>query len=201
MIHGLHDQVTLRYKVIMKNLFVGLAIAAAFALAGLLCLEWAGATLRPPQPLPLGTLQWDYETAFTVDRVDRLDVLRVKGRSVRARGQFYVVDVRVLCPYGERYHWDDRRVEVRTFSGFGGTMRDRRFMPDPQAQALLDGTTGRRVQHTVIGAQEHDRLVYDLPRNVEQPGIVFLDANDPSGLLDVIFGHFWQPARFNLRYD
>lgn len=177
------------------TLFACLTVAAAFAL------EWAGATLRPPQPLALGEVQWAYETGFTVEGVDRLAALTRPGRALRARGQFYVVRVRVLAPFGERYHWDDRRVEVRTFSGSGGTMSERRFSVDPQAQALLDSTTGRRAQHTVVGAEEHDRLVFDLPRDVEQPGLVFLDANDPWSLLDLLFGHVWQPARFNLRYD
>lgn len=185
----------------MKQALFVLAALACLSVTAAFVLEWAGATLRPPQPRPLGDLQWAYETGFTVQRIDRMEALSVRGRTVRPRGQFYVVTVRVLAPFGERYHWDDHRVEVRTFSGSGGTMSERRFAVDPGAQALLDSSTGRRAQHTVIGAEEHDRLVFDLPRDVEQPGLVFLDANDPWSLLDLLFGRFWQPARFNLRYD
>jgi hypothetical protein len=53
----------------------------------------------------------------------------------------------------------------------------------------------------VLGAAQHEDLVFDLPRNVEQPAILFLPANDPLGLLDLAFGRVWQPHRFNLRYD
>ena len=89
-----------------------------------------------------------------------------------------------------------------TFSGSGGSMRDLRFTVDAPAQAILDAKTKRPGRnHVVLGAAQHEDLVFDLPRNVEQPGIVFLPANDPWGLLNLAFGHIWQPHRFNLRYD
>jgi hypothetical protein len=91
---------------------------------------------------------------------------------------------------------------VRTFAGRGGTRYDRRFAIDPAAQALLDRQTRRPgPDHLIRGAQQHEDLVFDLPRDVEQPALVFVPANDPMGLLDIIVGRFWQPHRFNLRYD
>jgi hypothetical protein len=157
---------------------------------------------RPPQPLALGTVQWFYEVGVTVDRVDRLAWLRARGRSVRARGEFYVVHARIIAPFGLRPVWNDRDVEVRTFAGTGKTMPDRRFDVDAVSQAILDARTGRPgPTHLVRGAQQREDLVFDLPRNVEQPALVFLPANDPWGLVYLLFGRWWQPHRFNLRYD
>lgn len=157
---------------------------------------------RPPQPLPLGTVQWFYEAGVTVDGVERVPRIAAGRQVAAARGEFYIVHARMLAPFGLRPHWNDRDVEVWTFSGSGGTMRDLRFLVDEQAQAILDAKTKRPgPDHVVLGASQHEDLIFDLPRNVEQPGIVFLPANDPWGLLDLAFGDFWQPHRFNLRYD
>lgn len=157
---------------------------------------------RPPQPLKLGVVQWLGEAGVTVDGIDRVREIDAKGRVVRARGEFYIIHARILAPFGLRPHWSDREVEVRTFSGLGGTMRNERFAVEEAAQKLLDARTGRPgPEHMVRGAAQHEDLVFDLPRNVEQPGIVFLEANNPTGLMGLIFGRLWQPHRFNLRYD
>jgi hypothetical protein len=157
---------------------------------------------RPAQPLSLGTVQWLGEAGATVDRVDRVAQLRWGARTLQARGQFYIVHARIIAPFGLRPEWHDDDVEVRTFSGVGGTMATMRFTVDERAQALLDRQTGRPgPRHVVRGAEQHEDLVFDLPRNVEQPALLFLPANDPSGLLDLIVGSFWQPHRFNIRYD
>jgi len=187
---------TLQYKVV--GVLTAVALVAAFAFA----VEAVLAFGRPPQPLPLGTIQWLGEVGATVDRVDRVRRLTAGNVTVAARGEFYIVHARALAPFGLRPVWNDRDVEVRTFAGVGGTMHDLRFAIDERAQAVLDRRTGRPgPEHLVRGAQEHDDLVFDLPVDVEQPGLVFLAANDPMGLLDLLFGHFWQPHRFNLRYD
>ncbi|MFN2449852.1 MAG: hypothetical protein ABR508_08705 [Candidatus Baltobacteraceae bacterium] len=157
---------------------------------------------RPPQPLPLGTVQWVQEAGATVDSVERVARITDGKRIAVARGQFYIVHARVLAPLGLRPHWSDDDVEVRTFSGSGGSMRGLRFGVDEAAQRILDRRTGRPgPHHVIIGASQHEDLVFDLPRNVEQPGILFLAANDPAQLLELIFGRVWQPHRFNLRYD
>jgi hypothetical protein len=81
-------------------------------------------------------------------------------------------------------------------------MHDLHFAVDEAAQSVLDRETHRPGPvHFVRGAEQHEDLVFDLPRDVEQPGILFAPVNDPMGLLDIIFGRFWQPHRFNLRYD
>jgi len=86
--------------------------------------------------------------------------------------------------------------------GPGGALPDLKFQGDKPAQAILDRQTGRPgPNHVVLGASQHEDLVFDLPRDVEQPGLVFLAGNNPAGLLDMLFGSFWQPHRFNLRYD
>jgi hypothetical protein len=121
---------------------------------------------------------------------------------VRARGEFYVVHARIVAPLGLRPDWRDDYGEVRTFAGRGGTMRGLRFSVNGPAQALLDKRTGRPGPvHLVRGAVQHEDLVFDLPRDVEQPGVVFLPSNDPIQLAGMLFGRFWQPHRFNLRYD
>jgi len=155
------------------------------------------------QPLPLGTIQWFDEVGVTVDRVDRVSQIGNGANALHAKGQFYIVHARVLAPFGFRPDWHDKDVEVLTFSGSGGTMHDVRFTIDKTAQALLDRQTGRPgADHLVLGAEQHEDLVFDLPRNVEQPAIVFLPANAPEGLLfSIIIPHFWQPHRFNIRYD
>lgn len=157
---------------------------------------------RPPQPLPLGTVQWFYEVGATVDRVDRVREIGAGSHALRAKGEFYVVHARVLAPFGLRPEWNDNDVEVRTFAGTGATMPAMRFGVDERAQSLLDRQTGRPGSvHLVRGAEQQETLVFDLPRNVEQPGLMFLPANEPFGLLAIIGGHFWAPHRFNLRYD
>jgi hypothetical protein len=69
-------------------------------------------------------------------------------------------------------------------------------------ERVLDRLTGRPGPHHLVrGAMQHEDLVFDLPRDVEQPAIVFLPANDPMGMLELAAGVFWQPHRFNIRYD
>jgi hypothetical protein len=121
---------------------------------------------------------------------------------VHAKGIFYIVHARILAPFGLRPTWHDSDVEVRTFAHTGATMPARRFTVDEHAQSVLDRLTGRPGPvHLVRGAQQHEDLVFDLPRNVEQPALLFLPANDPSAMVDVVFLRFWQPHRFNIRYD
>ncbi len=156
----------------------------------------------PPQPLPLRTIQWLGEVGVSVDSVDRVERLGTGASTLRPNGEFYIVHARVVAPFGLRPTWDDREVEVQTFAGVGGSMHDLRFAVDERAQARLDRVTGRPgPHHRVLGALQHEDLIFDLPRNVEQPAILFAPANDPSGLLAVAFGRFWQPHRFNIRYD
>ena len=179
--------------------FIGaVLLGGTLALGGTLVLTFG----RPPQPLAFGRFQWIDETGFTVTGVERTDRIAAGGRSIRAKGQFYIVHGLVICPFGYRAHWRDDAVEVRTFAGTGGTMHDLRFSVDEAAQALLDRRTGRPgPRHEVLGASQHEDLVFDLPRNVEQPGLVFIPGNEAWGLLDWLFGRPWQPHRFNLRYD
>lgn len=182
----------------------GVAVPGALIALGMLLvlvvLTWTFG--RPPQPLPLGTIQWLGEVGITVDRVDRVGEIIAGDRKARARGEFYIVHARILAPFGLRPTWNDRDAVVETFAGSGGTMHGLRFAIDEHAQALLDARTGRPgPTHVVRGAVLHEDVVFDLPRNVEQPGIVFLRANDPMGLLNLAFGRVWQPHRFNLRYD
>lgn len=176
-----------------------LAVAAVLLIIGA---EVALALGRPPQPLPLGTVQWLGEAGATVDSVERVPQIGYGHEVRKARGIFYIVHARVIAPFGMRPTWHDSDVEVRTFSGSGGTMRGLRFSVDEQTQALLDRKTGRPgPEHLIRGAQQHEDLVFDLPRDVEQPALLFLPANDPMGMMDIVFGHLWQPHRFNLRYD
>jgi hypothetical protein len=177
--------------------------ACLFGVAILILTMLAFAFARPPQPLPFGTVQWDYETGFTVDGVRRLELVRDGTRIYRARGEFYLVRARVVCPFGERFHWDDRDVAVETFSGSGGTQPTARFSIDEAIQAIVDRQTHRPgPQHTVLGATQSEYLVFDLPKNVEQPALVFFAANDPFDIVDNLReARIWQPHRFNIRYD
>lgn len=194
------------YKVYALDYKVRTALAVA---AGLLVVAAAGAALlalltfgRPPQPLPLGAVQWLGEAGVTVDRVERRRWIGSGAARLRARGEFYIVYARAIAPFGLRPTWHDSDAEVRTFAGAGGTLPPQRFGVDERAQALLDRQTGRPGPvHLIRGAEQHETLVFDLPVNVEQPAIIFLPANDPAGLLELLFGRFWQPHRFNLRYD
>jgi hypothetical protein len=179
------------WVVLIGTVLVG---AAGVAVLGVLALSFG----RPPQPLALGTMQWISEVGATVDAVDRVDHIG----PLHARGVFYIVHARIIAPFGFRPTWHDTDVEVRTFSGHGGTMHDLRFAVAAEAQAELDKRTGRPGPvHLVRGATQHEDLVFDLPADVEQPGLVFLPANDPTGLIAWIFGVPWQPHRFNLRFD
>ena len=184
-------------KTLVTLAAVLLAIGCAFAGAITVL-----ALARPPQPLRLGTIQWLDEVGATVDSIDRAARITDGKHTAFARGEYYIVHARIIAPFGVRPHWSDTDVEVRTFSGTGGSMRDRRFTVDEAAQRVLDAKTGRPgPNHVVLGAEQHEDLVFDLPRNVEQPGLLFLPANDPVQLLEILFLQVWQPHRFNLRYD
>ena len=184
------------------RIVLGLGALGAAVLGVLVAAEVVLAFGRPAQPLRLGTTQWFDEVGVTVDRVERRTQIGTGPEAKRAQGEFYIVHARIIAPFGFRPQWRDGDVEVRTFSGHGGTMHGLRFTIDEEAQKVLDRQTGRPgPEHLVRGAAQHEDLVFDLPRDVEQPGIVFLPANDPIGLLDIIVGRFWQPHRFNLRYD
>lgn len=181
-------------------LWVVATVAAVWLLfaAGVAFLAYA----RPPQPLTLGTMQWLGEAGVTVDGVDRVAQLRSGQRIVSAKGVFYIVHARIIAPFGFRPTWRDADVEVRTFAHTGRTGPEGTFAVDAGAQSVEDSLTGRPgPEHEVLGASQREDLIFDLPRNIEQPGIVFKAANDPMGLLNVLFWHAWQPRRFNLRYD
>lgn len=183
--------------------YLGAIAAAAAGMWAIFILAdvalWFG---RPPQPLPLGTIQWFYETGATVDSVQRVAQIGLGPHALRAKGVFYIVHARILAPFGERPQWNDRDVVVKTFAGSGATMAPQQFSIDEAAQALLDRETGRPgPQHLVRGAEQREDLVFDLPRDVEQPGLIFIRANDPARLIDAAFLQFTQPHRFNLRYD
>lgn len=170
------------------------AAGAGVAVLAILVLTFG----RPAQPLPLGTIQWFDEVGATVDRVERVGHLG----SLRPRGVFYIVHARLIAPFGVRPTWHDSDVEVRTFAHTGATLPEAAYEVDSRAQAELDRHTHRPGSvHEVRGASQHEDLIFDLPRDVEQPGLLFLPANDPSGLLFWVLGRPWQPHRFNLRYD
>lgn len=181
----------LPWLVLVGSLVVAVA---GVAILGILFLTFG----RPPQPLPLGTIQWFGEVGATVDSVDRVDHI---GK-LRPKGVFYVAHARVIAPFGLRPTWHDSDAEVRTFAHSGATMPESTYEVDAVAQAELDRHTHRPGPvHEVRGASQHEDLVFDLPRDVEQPGLLFLPANDPSGLIFWIVARPWQPHRFNLRYD
>lgn len=182
----------------LPGMLAALAAVIALGLGAALVLTFG----RPPQPLAFGTVQWVGEAGVTVDGVDRVSMVTAAGHTVRARGQYYIVHARILAPFGLRPTWHDRDAYVLTFSGSGGTMRGLRFAIDPAAQAVLDARTGRPgPDHLVRGASQREDIVFDLPRDVEQPGLIVAPANAPEGIVNWLFGGLWQPHRFNLRYD
>lgn len=184
------------------RLVLTLAAAILCVYAAAFAAEAALVFGRPPQPLALGTVQWFYEVGVTVDRVDRAAQIGSAGNAVRAKGQFYIVHARILAPFGLRPTWNDADVRVQTFAHAGATMPPMQYRVDERAQAVLDRESGRPGPvHLVRGAEQREDLVFDLPRGIEQPAFVFVPANDPVRMLDVVFFDFWQPHRFNLRYD
>src|SRR5690348_6766426 len=98
---------------------------------------------RPPQPVPLGTVIWDYETGFTVARVDR--------RETRQGTTEYDVTARVFCPFGERYSWTPKSAHV--------------IDNDGRAYYAVMATPA----HKILGASDTEHLVFNLPQNIEQP--------------------------------
>ena len=184
-------------RILMRTIAVLAGAYVVAALADAFFAFW-----RPAQPLPFGTVQWFDEVGATVDGVERVTQVGKGANARRPQGQFYIVHARIIAPFGFRPEWHDDDIEVQTFAGTGGTMHDLHFKVDERTQRLLDRQTGRPgPDHLVLGAQQHEDLVFDLPKNVEQPALVFLPANDRIALLGLLFGDFWQPHRFNLRYD
>jgi hypothetical protein len=185
------ERATRRFSapLVLLLLFIGAA-----ALGGLYLLA---VTARPPMPLKLGRLVWDYECGFTVDRVERKDVVQRGLRIAHARGTFYVVHARVVCPFGERYRWDSSRAYVVSEAT---PWPPTRYAPDPSAQAIVDARAG--TSHTVLGARELATLAFDLPIDIPQPALIFTDTIGFNAFLDnVRVGRLYMPHRFNLRYD
>ena len=131
---------------------------------------------RPPQPVAFGTILWSYETGFTVSNVSRSDDA---GGMTR-----YAVTARVFCPFGERYTWTPRSAHV--------------IDNDGRAYYAVSATP----EHKILGASDTEHLIFRLPRNIEQPALVF----DHAMGFAMMFGDFErgivsEPHRFNLRYD
>ena len=171
-----------------------LLVAGAAALGGLYVLS---VTARPPMPLKLGRLVWDYECGFTVDRVERKGVVQRGLRIAHARGTFYVVHARVVCPFGERYRWDSSRAYVVSEATPWPWTH---YAVDAAAQAIVDTRAG--TAHDVLGARELETLVFDLPTGIPQPALIFTDTIGLGAFLDnARVGRLYVPHRFNLRYD
>ena len=131
---------------------------------------------RPPMPLRLGTVLWDYETGFTVTHVAR--------RRLSHGTTAYEVTVRVYCPFGERYRWTPLSAHVIDNSG-------REYFAAAATPA-----------HRVLGASDTERMTFDLPDGVEQPALVFNEAFGLGAMFDELrAGRIYEPHRFNLRYD
>lgn len=153
----------------------------AAALLAAICVLVVGAYLisiygRPPMPVPLGTVLWDYETGFTVANVTR--------HPLRPGVTAYDVTVRVFCPFGERYVWTPRSAHAIDNSG----------------RAYY--ATAATPAHRVLGASETERMSFELPEGVEQPALVFDETLGSGAILDELrVGRLYEPHRFNLRYD
>ncbi|MDQ2663330.1 MAG: hypothetical protein M3Y18_04755 [Candidatus Eremiobacteraeota bacterium] len=182
-----------------KPLAAVLAIGIIFGV-GMAMLDLVNATGRPPQPVPLGATIWDYEHGFTVTAVRRTRVLRASGTTLRARGEFYVIEARVDCPFGERYVWDDSNAYVAEMarSRYGD-----RYGIAADAQRLLDREDGRPgSHHVVLGASQRERIVFDLPLDARQPALLFADTMGLGPIADSVLAlSIYHPNRFNLRYD
>src|SRR6185437_2946263 len=111
------------------------AAGAGVVVLGVLALTFG----RPPQPLPLGTIQWFGEVGTTVDGVERVGHI---GR-LRPHGVYYIVHARIIAPFGLRPTWHDSDVEVRTFAHTGATLPEATYRVAEAAQAELDRHTGR----------------------------------------------------------
>lgn len=130
---------------------------------------------RPPSPLPLGKVIWDYETGFTVTGVTR---------TPSPDGQFYAVRIRVFCPYGERYQWSSQSAHV--------------IDNDGKSYYAIKGTP----PHTILGASDTETLLFDLPKTIAQPALVFDDTQQFADIFDELrAGRIYERYRFNLRYD
>ena len=153
------------------------AIALAVCLLGLAAYA-ASIFGRPPMPVALGAVLWDDETGFTVTKVAHHPVS--SGTSA------YEVTVRIYCPFGERYAWTPRSAHV--FDNNGRTYY----------------ATAGSAAHRILGAAENEHLTFLLPRNVEQPALVFDDTLSlwsVAGALRAGPAELYEPHRFNLRYD
>lgn len=131
---------------------------------------------RPPMPVPLGRVIWEYETGFTVTHVTR--------RPLNAATTAYGVTVRVFCPFGERYRWTPRSAHVLDNSG------------------RVYYAAAATPEHKIVGASETEQMTFELPSGVEQPALVFDEAMSPAAIFDDLrVGRIYERHRFNLRYD
>ncbi len=158
----------------MYHVLFSLALLGVLA-AGVYALSIYG---RPPMPVPLGTVLWDYETGFTITTVVR--------HPASAGMTAYEVTARVFCPYGERYHWTTRSAHV--FDNYG------------HSYYAIAGTAAQRI----LGASDTEHMTFVLPNGIEQPALVFDDTLGFLPIIDALrAGHpeLYEPHRFNLRYD
>lgn len=130
---------------------------------------------RPPRPVALGKVVWDYETGFTVTGVTRTPL---------PGGERYTVHIRVFCPYGERYQWSSSSAHV--------------IDNDGKPYYAVAGTPA----HKVLGASDSETMIFNLPRTIEQPALVFDDTQEFVNIFDELrVGRIYERYRFNLRYD
>src|SRR5215469_11709155 len=168
----------------------GIAVAVAIVFYSALALA------QPLHPFAPGERYcWD-EYCFRVDSVTRTRTLGPQSHPLVARGTFYVVNATLEAPWWGRLVWGPQ-------SSFVVTRDGGEYSVSQAGQNALDAPGSTRSEcHTVLGASEHETLVFDLPVDALQPRLLVRDTLGFEGLLGALrLGRLYVKPAFNLRYD
>src|SRR5579864_5602872 len=120
---------------------------------------------RPNALVNLGTPIRQDDFTYTVTNARKASELTVGSRSIKARGIFYIVTVR-LDNHAVRvpFEWDDNIVHLIDNSGHSYDISD-------VAQSVFDRQNSYR--SVPAGDSASFEVVFDLPRQVQRPVVVF----------------------------
>jgi hypothetical protein len=132
--------------------------------AGVLALAWTGCVRHDRIAARGEQLLYD-DFAFSVQDVMQAKTLGVPGHEARARGTFWIVDVRVANKAQRvSYELDSHQVAVLDEN-------DRPIEPSSEGQAALaaEGHATPRVDELAHGESCTTRVVFDVPDSVVEP--------------------------------
>lgn len=140
------------------------------ALAGLIVtgLYASYVLTRPAKTIAWGEPIYHDDFVYSVEQVKKQKTIGGGTRSLSARGMFRIVTLKVANNAVRVNHrWDISMAYVEDQSG-------NKYRHSPEAQQVWDEATGVQnaaIHNTPKGAVETADIVFDLPENIQNPGL------------------------------